>query len=151
MAENITQEINDTMKELFIETYRLYELEKQFNYDNYGRYPYRDRKKSVQIFADFSTMSYSVSGLFVTESEYEKVYPPVIITRLELVLVQVNKYIVITRDSSGNEIVLESGNEIYELQAVTEFVPIEDTTVQTIQYLFPFNAAQNINSTVLSF
>lgn len=146
--QNITTEINDTMRNLFIETYRLYELEQQFNYDNYQKYPYRDRKTSIQIFANFDTMSYSINGLFVDESEYTKVYPPLIITRIENVLTQINTYILIGSD--GN-IISESTTETYQLQEVKEYVPIEDVTVQTIRYLFPFNALQSGNSTVISF
>ncbi|NUN66327.1 hypothetical protein HCU40_16605 [Pseudanabaena biceps] len=149
--ENITQQIDASMRSLFIETCRLYQLEREFNYQNYGKYPYRDRKNSVQILADFNVMAYSVNGLFVDEGSYVKVYPPLVIERIEIMLTQIDEIYVTQRDLEGNEdtrLVLYS--EIYSPVKITEFVEVEDVEVQTIQYLFPFTASQNGNATVLS-
>ena len=149
--QNITSDISDIMRNLFIETYRLYELEKLFNYENYNKYPYKDRKTSIQIFADFDVSSYSVNGLFVEEDTYEKVYPPLIITRIENVLTQINIYRVVRQQLDGSVEEFENVSEIYQLREVKELVEIENTTVQTIRYLFPFTAAQSGNSTVINF
>ncbi|WP_103668412.1 hypothetical protein [Pseudanabaena sp. BC1403] len=159
--------IDDAMRNLFIETYKLYELEKQFNYQNYGKYPYRDRKNSVQIIADFNVDAYSVNGLFVTEESYLQYYPPEIIETVESVLVE-SRYVSqvfeqsveIVQGDQGqiDEITLQTAYgsilayERYENIVVREFVEVEAVEVQTMRYLFPFNCVpDSLGRLVLSF
>ena len=148
--------IDNTMRNLFIETYKLYELEKQFNYQNYGKYPYRDRKNSVQIVADFNVDAYSVNGLFVAEESYLQYYPPEVIESVELVLiessyVQDNLFQAIAILDGSEEPTLEmtieealairANAELYENIVSREFVEVEAVEVQTMRYLFPFTTA----------
>lgn len=163
--EDITQQIDNSMRSLFIETCRIYQLEREFNYENYGRYPYRDRKNSVQIFADFNAMAYSVNGLFVEESEYTRVYPSVLVPKIDQVLINVAEVlnriniftVFIGNASTGAGDVIQGTFQQYldtiqnyGVLKADEYVEIEDTTVQTIRYLFPFTASQLGNATVLS-
>lgn len=159
--------IDDAMRNLFIETYKLYELEKLFNYQNYGKYPYRDRKNSVQIIADFNVDAYSVNGLFVTEESYLQYYPPEVIESVELVLIESNYVqnrfvqsvaIINGEEEPTIEITLESALDIranaeqYENIVVREYVEVEAVEVQTMRYLFPFSTAFDaIGRMIISF
>ena len=147
--------IDDAMRQVFIDTYHLYELERSFNYQNYGRYPYRDRKNSVQIVADFNANAYSVNGLFVTEESYLQFYLPEVIETVERVLVNVSLVqdmffqavtIIANGDDEGETIELigtfeatATAYERYETIVTREYVEVEATEVQTVRYLFPFN------------
>lgn len=135
--------ISADMKQIFIDTYRLMEAEKNYNYLNYGKYPYRDRKNSVKIIADFNADAYSVNGLFTVESEYTKVYPPQIIERIERVLTNTTRVYqsFYSEDSSTGQTAPElvSESDTYRLITIRDFVEIEDTTIQVISYAFPFN------------
>lgn len=145
--------ISANMKQLFIDTYRLYEAERNYNYLNYGKYPYRDRKNSVQIVADFNANAYSVNGLFTVESQYTIVYPPEIIETIETVLIQsaliqtmfFQSVIVIENNEESTEISFENAQEIitdyeqYNTIIVREYVERESEEIQIISYAFPFN------------
>ena len=137
--------ISNDMKQLFLDTYRLMELEKNYNYLNYGKYPYKDRKNSRQIIAEFNANAYSVNGLFTVESEYTKVYPPQIIERIEIVLTNITLVYqaVYSEDSSTGQTDPEliSESRTYSPIVIREFVEIEATTIQSISYVFPFDCA----------
>ncbi len=148
--------IYDAMRNLFIQSCRLYEQEKEFNYQNYGKYPYRDRKNSVQIIADFNVDAYSVNGLFVTEESYIQYYPPEIIETVEQVLIESNyvqnRWLRSIAISSGGEeptdeityeyaLSIRADAEQYENIVTREYVAVESVEIQTMRYLFPFSCA----------
>lgn len=152
------ERIDQAMKDLFIETLKLYEIEREFNYQNYGRYPYRDRKNSVQIIADFGAMAYSVNGLFIDEedSQYSKFYPQLVVPTLESFMQYTAIAAAATTTSGGGgsaggqQLVAVAVNK-YSTQVISEYIEIEDTKVKGVSYLFPFTATQNLNTIVLSF
>ncbi len=150
--------ISDAMRQVFINTYALMELEKNYNYLNYGKYPYRERKNSVQIIADFNVNAYSVNGLFTIESEYTQVYPPEIIETIEQVLISateiqtqaIGAFVTIESDSNGEDIdvltvesamVTAAMAEKYNTVVTLEYVEIESVTIQVLSYVFPFDCA----------
>lgn len=136
------QEIDDAMKNIFLESLKIYQLEKLFNYQNYGKYPYRDRKKSIQIIADFNADAYSVNGLFVSEENYEKVYQPEVIASIKPLIIFTTVVTIEYSEADGSiKTTIEETRESYNPAVNTEYVEIEDTEVQTIRYLFPFNCA----------
>ena len=132
------QEIDDAMKNIFLESLKIYQLEKLFNYQNYGKYPYRDRKKSIQIIADFNVDAYSVNGLFVDEANYEKVYQPEIISSVQPLLAM-SYEVYVEGLANETDLVITSTYETYGNTAIKEYVEVEDTEVQSVRYLFPFN------------
>lgn len=141
--------ISDDMRRVFLESWKIYEMEREFNYQNWGKYPYRDRKNSVQIVADFNANAYSINGLFVAESMYTQVYPPQIIESIEMVLIGVRtRYIenvtkrvfidgVLKFIEYGDPIQQEY--EVYAPVVTREIVEVEAVEVQTMSYLFPFS------------
>lgn len=159
--------IDEAMRNLFIQTYRLHEQEKEFNYQNYGKYPYRDRKNSIQIIADFNANAYVVNGLFATEESYTQFYPPEIIETIEQVLIE-STYV---QDMFFHSVAIASGEEEptieityessfgvianaerYENIVTREYVEVESVEVQTMRYLFPFSSAFDLEGRmILSF
>ena len=148
--------ISDEMRQVFINTYALMELEKNYNYLNYGKYPYRERKNSVQIIADFNENAYSVNGLFTIESEYTQVYPPGIIETVEQVLVGTKQVYsdfmtiesTFTDNGDGTSVytitqaqLLLAEYEIFNTLVTRDLVELEATTIQTLSYVFPFDCA----------
>jgi hypothetical protein len=146
--------ISEAMRQVFIDTYRLMELEKKYNYLNYGKYPYRDRKNSVQITADFNADAYSVNGLFTEESEYTQVYPPEIITSIEQVLIGTKQiysdFVTVesefTDNGDGSSTytitqmkLLLAEYELFDTIVTRDLVEIEATTIQVLSYVFPFD------------
>lgn len=148
--------IDEAMRTLFIESLRLYQMEREFNYQNYGKYPYRDRKNSVEIIADFNANAYSINGLFVTEESYLQFYPPEVIETVESVLVEA-RYVNQLYEQSV-DIVQGDQGEVLEMTVTTayqrileyaryenivtrEYVEVEAVEVQTMRYLFPFTTA----------
>ncbi|TYQ29432.1 hypothetical protein PseudUWO311_00610 [Pseudanabaena sp. UWO311] len=158
--------ITDGMRQVFIETCRLYQAEREYNYLNYGKYPYRERKNSVQIIADFNENAYSVNGLFTVESEYTQVYPPEIIESIEQVLIGTTSVFTTIYEVIENPMPNESGviltatvtpellaeYEIYNTIITRDYVEREAVTIQVVSYAFPFNCvADSLGRLVLSF
>jgi hypothetical protein len=152
--------ISDEMKQLFIDSYRLYEVEQNYNYLNYGRYPYRDRKSSIKIIADFNENAYSINGLFTSESSYTIAYPPEIIEIVEVVLVQSqsiqNQFVsavnIVSSDDNQSSVTLieiESARgliseyEQYRNIVTTQYVEVEATEIQVLSYVFPFDCVSD--------
>lgn len=135
--------ISDDMRLVFLESYKIYEMEREFNYQNWGKYPYRDRKNSVQIVADFNANAYSINGLFVTEGLYTQVYPPQIIESIQQVLTGIYQVYLIYNDADGNELSndLVIDYQQYQSVVVREVVEVESVEIQTMSYLFPFSCA----------
>jgi len=133
--------ISNAMKAVFYSSLNLYFLERDFNYQNYGKYPYRDRKNSMQITADFNANAYSINGLFVAESAYTEFYPPQIIEYIELVVTGVINVYQSYLDENGNvtapELTLEAN--LYSPVVVREVVDVEAVEIQTVRYVFPFD------------
>lgn len=133
--------ISDAMREVFNSSLNLYFLERDFNYQNYGKYPYRDRKNSMQIVADFNANAYSVNGLFVAESSYTEFYPPYIVGTIEQVLIgSIEVYqSVFIEDGSLTDPELVFEYQQYGTVVVNELVEVESVEIQTVRYVFPFD------------
>lgn len=163
----MTNIIDEKMRSVFLNCLEIHKLERNFNYQNYGRYPYRERKNSVQIVADFNVNAYSVNGLFVEQNEYEIFYPPQIIEQVEQVVVDTVEiyqnlypiaidYISLGAPSSTVISSIEYAQEligtydIYETVITQELVEIESTVIQTMKYIFPFSCVDTAIGQVLS-
>ncbi|NMF60165.1 hypothetical protein [Pseudanabaena yagii] len=133
--------ISDAMRDVFNNSINLYFLERDFNYQNYGKYPYRDRKNSMQIVADFNANAYSVNGLFVTESSYTEFYPSYIVGTIQQVIVGSTEVYqsVINEDGTTSDPALVLEYQQYQTVVVNELVEVEAVEVQTVRYVFPFD------------
>ena len=151
--------VDDEMRQVFLNCLYIYQVEKNYNYSNYGKYPYKERKNSVQIIADFNANAYSVNGLFTEETSYEMFYPSQIIESIEDVLARAdNVYgefyatsidIVNSDDGNIDSVTIEYAKEIiasydiYEPIITREYIEAEAVEVQAIRYLFPFVCVPN--------
>ena len=158
--------VDDEMRQVFLNCLYIYQIEKNYNYSNYGKYPYKERKNSVQIVADFNADAYSVNGLFTEEASYEMFYPAQIIESIENTLARTDyvygelyvRSIEEVNDNAGTTTItveltrhIIASYDIYQPIITREYIEAEAVEVQAIRYLFPFVCVpDNLGRLVLS-